>query len=145
MRPGAARARRAVRPSSGPGDRGSGTVLAVGLVGVLSTLLVAGLLVATVAVQGQRVRTAADLAALAAAGRVLEGGAEEEACRSARVVAQRNGAHLAGCALDADGAATAAGLPLPSVEVVVVRGVADTGWQVSARARAGGVPPGRSP
>lgn len=126
------------RWSSSP-DRGSGTVLAVGLVGVLSTLLLAGLLVAAVAVEGQRVRTAADLAALAAAGRVLQGGAQGDACAAARAVAEGNGGRLVECALDPGGAGQVSGVPLPAVEVLVARHVPDTAWTVRARARAGGV------
>ena len=52
-------------------ERGSGTVLALGLLGVVGVLLLAGVLVVSLAVGGQRVRTAADLAALAGAAGLL--------------------------------------------------------------------------
>ncbi|MGA4923262.1 Rv3654c family TadE-like protein, partial [Bacillus subtilis] len=74
------------------GERGSGTVLAAGLVAVIATLLLAGLLVAAVAVAGQRARTAADLAALAGAGEAVTGADEVRVCEVARQVAARNGA-----------------------------------------------------
>ncbi|GAA5167131.1 Rv3654c family TadE-like protein [Ornithinimicrobium tianjinense] len=120
-------------------ERGSGTVLAVGLVGVLLTLLVAGLLIADVAIAGQRARTAADLAALAAAGRALEGASEGEVCAAASAVAARNGAPLTSCSLDVAGRVGSRGLP--SVRVTAARDTAAGGWTVEARARAGGVVP----
>ncbi|WP_122261161.1 Rv3654c family TadE-like protein [Ornithinimicrobium cerasi] len=120
-------------------ERGSGTVLAVGLVAVVSTLLLAGLLVAAVAVAGQQARTAADLAALAAAGQVVHGGDEPTTCAVARQVAERNGGGLTGCSVV--GPAKAEPGPLGTVEVVVTRPVAGTAWEVTARARAGGVLP----
>lgn len=115
-------------------DRGSGTVLAVGLVGVLATLLLAGLLVAAVAIAGQRARTAADLAALAAAGRTLEGNGAATACATAGDVASLHGATLVTCTVGAD----AQGLPRTVVEVRTE--VGGTSWRATARSAAGGVP-----
>jgi hypothetical protein len=116
-------------------------VLAVGLIGVISTLLVAGLVVAAVAVAGQRARTAADLAALAAAGAAVTGADAATSCGVAQELAAHNGAVLATCALLHDTDQTGAGLTLPAVEVTVTRQVAGTLWNVAARSRAGGVPP----
>ncbi len=115
-------------------DRGAGTVLGVGLVGVLATLLLAGALVASVAVTGQRARTAADLAALAAVGEVLAGTSEGEACGLAGRVARRNGAELDRCRAGTDAAG------LPRVQVVVSRTTAGGRWTVERRASAGVVP-----
>lgn len=115
-------------------ERGSGTVLAVGLVGVLAALLVAGLLVAAVALAGQRARTAADLAALAAAGRSLEGFHPAGACAAAGRVVAGHDAVLAACTVEV----TAEGLPRAEVEVR--RSVPGTSWTATARAAAGGVP-----
>lgn len=129
----------AVRAGRFSGDRGSGTVLAVGLVGVVSTLLLAGLLIADVAIAGQRARTVADLAALAAAGRVLEGASEDEACTTASAVAAHNGASLTDCALVVDERRGRVGLP--TVRVTAARDTAGGRWTVEARARAGGVVP----
>lgn len=114
-------------------DRGSGTVLAVGLVGVLATLLVAGLLVAAVALAGQRARTAADLAALAVAGRALEGAGTATACAAGGRVAGMHEAVLVSCAVGPD----AAGLTRARVEVR--REVPGTPWSATAGAVAGGV------
>lgn len=123
-------------PGRGRGgrERGSGTVLAVGLVGVLATLLVAGLLVAAVAVTGQRARTAADLAALAVAGRTLEGLDPARACAAGGRLVAAHGAVMASCTVDV----TREGLP--RVEVEVSRDVPGTSWTATARAAAGGVP-----
>lgn len=115
-------------------DRGSGTVLAVGLVGVLATLLIAGLLVTATAMAGQRARTAADLAVLAVAGRALEGAAGESACAVGAQVAARHGASVVSCRV----VATLDGLPRAEVEVSKV--VEGTPWAARARAAAGGVP-----
>lgn len=116
-------------------ERGSGTVLAIGLVGVLASLLVAGLLVAAVAMTGQRARTAADLAALAAAGHALTGGSETSACSAGSEVAAANGTVLVECRL-----LVGPGTGLPRAEVEVRARVADTRWQATARSAAGGVP-----
>lgn len=116
-------------------ERGSGTVLAVGLVAVLASLLIAGLVVAAVAVTGQRARTAADLAALAVAGRTLEGVDPARACAAARPVLDHHGAALASCVVGRtpDG--------LPRAELRVRMAVPGTPWTATARAVAGAVQP----
>jgi secretion/DNA translocation related TadE-like protein len=122
-------------------ERGSGTVLAVGLIGVIATLLVAGLLVAAVAIAGQRARTAADLAALAAAGAAVTGGDVAASCRVAQELAARNGAVLTACTLVHNRGDAGEDAALPAVDLTVTRAVGGTGWTVTARSRAGGVPP----
>jgi secretion/DNA translocation related TadE-like protein len=119
--------------AGGAGERGSGTVLAVGLVGVLASLLVAGLLVAAVATTGQRARTAADLAALAVAGQAVAGAASEVACATGEEVAARHGATVVSCTV------AAAPEGLPQVEVAVSAPVQSTPWVARARASAGAV------
>lgn len=114
-------------------DRGSGTVIGIGLVGVLSTLLVAGLLVASVAAAGQRARTAADLAALAVVGQVVSGDTPESGCALGAEIAAAHGTALGACqVVDREG--------LPAAEVEVTRQVPSTSWVVRARASAGAVP-----
>lgn len=108
--------------------------MAVGLVGVLASLLVAGLLVAAVALAGQQARTAADLAALAAAGHAMVGGEETGACSAGSDVAARNRAVLVECQV----VPTDSGLP--RAEVTVRKDVPGTPWTATARAAAGGVP-----
>jgi len=110
-----------------PGDRGSGTVLALGLIAVA---LVLGLALAALSsAQGARgqAQTAADLAALAGAT-ALQGG--WDACPTARETVERNGAELVACVEQGDGV----------VRVDVVREA--TGWAgvlgtARAAARAG--------
>lgn len=133
------------RPDAGTGvgrrprsfvERGSGTVLAVGVVSVLATLLLAGALVASVAVTGQRARTAADLAALAAVGEALTGAPQDRACKVAEEVALGNGAEVGQCLSTLDEAGR------PRVEVVVVSATPGGRWTVTRRAAAGAVPDG---
>lgn len=77
-------------------QRGAAAVLAVGLVGVLATVAVlVGALGGVVADQ-RRAESAADLAALAAAGAAQAG---RDPCSSARSSAGRNGARLVACAV----------------------------------------------
>lgn len=79
-------------------DEGSSTVFVLGLVTVL--LFVGGLVatVASLAVTRHRAETAADLAALAAAGRAFEG--RLAACAAARHVVEAQKGHLLTCRLD---------------------------------------------
>lgn len=123
-------------------DRGSGTVLAVGVVlGLVSVLLLALGLVA-VLIAGQQARSAADLAALAAAGEVVSGSGEGSACSAAARVAQENGADLERCTTEVRRSE-----PWPRVSLTVSRAVTGTPWRASARAAAGGVsaPPAEAP
>ena len=112
-------------------ERGSLTVLTVGALGAV-VLVLTGVLAATGTVRDvHRVRAAADLAALAAAGPVASGGGPD--CRVAQTVAAANGAMLTRCDPEPDGSVVVA------VEVArhwppawgVLPG------SVSARARAG--------
>ena len=80
-----------------PGDAGSASLLVVSVGSLLSVIaLSVGLLATGLAAHRQAVR-AADLAALAGAERSLSD--IETACRTARAVAQANGADLRSCAL----------------------------------------------
>ncbi|KAB1933854.1 flp pilus-assembly TadE/G-like family protein [Micromonospora sp. ALFpr18c] len=80
------------------GDRGGATVvlLAVGLVFVLVGTF--GAAVAVAAMAAQRAAVAADLGALAGAGKALDG--DVGACASALDVVDRNGGRLVACRLD---------------------------------------------
>lgn len=77
-------------------ERGSGSVLAVALIAAIMMLAVVVAAVGHVAWAHHRARTAADLAALAAAD-VARGLASGEPCAAARRVAEANGAQLKGC------------------------------------------------
>lgn len=78
-------------------ERGSGTVLVVGALGVIVVLAVAGLQLAAAATAAHRARAAADFAALAAATAIQEGQAQP--CGRAAELASRNGARLSECTL----------------------------------------------
>lgn len=86
-------------PAGGPAkERGGATIclLAVGLVFVVVGLF--GAAVASARAARQQARVAADFAALAGAGRVLDG--RPTACGRATEIAAANGGRLVGCRLD---------------------------------------------
>src|SRR5829696_1364993 len=108
-------------------DRGSATVWLAGLAALI------GLVAATSIVRGgavlgrHRAETAADLAALAAAARALDG--PVAACAAAGTIAARNGASVTRCSLAGEDVEIEVSRPL------VVGGVGS--WVVTASARAG--------
>jgi secretion/DNA translocation related TadE-like protein len=85
------------RPRGGR-DRGSGTVLILAVVGVTGMAAMLVTTVGMVTVARHRAQSAADLAALAAAGTGAVGG-----CAEAGQVAVRNGAQMEDCLIDVDG------------------------------------------
>jgi secretion/DNA translocation related TadE-like protein len=74
--------------------RGAGTVLAVAMIGLLVTVTVAAAGVVGVVASHRTAQSAADLAALAGAAALQDGG---DACAQAAEVADRNRASLTGC------------------------------------------------
>lgn len=111
-------------------QRGSATVLTAGGVAATVVVLAAALLVVGVVHDVHRARSAADLAALAGAAPLVEGGSAD--CSGARSVAAANGARLTSCGPGADG----------SVRVTVAVGLRPVvhrlGWRDAvASARAG--------
>lgn len=137
------------RRAAGPSERGSGTVLAVGLAGVLCTLLVAGVTLLGVVAAAHRAAAAADLAALAGAQslagaqplpgtRPVAGGRAVDGCGRARAIARAHDADVVGC--------TRRG------EEIWVRVTVPVGWAppgvprvAQASARAGPAPGGMRP
>lgn len=89
---GAVRRRTAPAP---PDDRGVATVWAVGALAVLMVALVAGLHLGGALVARHHAESAADLAALAGAGRVVAG--PEHACREAGRIATAMKVYLSSC------------------------------------------------
>ena len=77
------------------GDRGSATVWVLALSGVLALIGAATVLVGAAVVARHRATAAADLAALAAAGRAVLG--DPSACSVGERVAQQNSAELIDC------------------------------------------------
>ena len=80
------------------GERGSGTVLALAMVMVLCLLATSAAVLSSAVVASHRARSAADLAALAAATSWLDGISAGSTCATAARVAAANGAALSGCA-----------------------------------------------
>jgi secretion/DNA translocation related TadE-like protein len=76
-------------------ERGSATILVTGVVAVLMSLVVLGLQVGGAVLTRHRVAGAADLAALAAAGQLVEGA--DRACERARWVVERMSATMTAC------------------------------------------------
>jgi secretion/DNA translocation related TadE-like protein len=77
--------------------RGSAGILACGLVALITVLVVGLGRVATAVVATSRAHTAADAAALAAAGELAAGRSERDAERTAFLTAASNGARLLRC------------------------------------------------
>jgi secretion/DNA translocation related TadE-like protein len=91
-------------------ERGSATVWVLALAGVLAVVGAAAVLVAAAVTARHRAGSAADLAALAAAGRAVIG--DPDACAVAAQVARGNGARLATCTVG-QGAVVAVTVSVP--------------------------------
>ncbi len=107
-------------------ERGASTIVVVSLAGMLLWLGAALGVVAAMVAAHRTAQAAADLAALAAATRLADGG---DACAEAGTVATANGASLTACAVD-------------DRDVRVAVEVAGPGWlgqtgDLTAEARAG--------
>lgn len=106
------------------GDTGTGTTGSVSVCVVLMFFTYAGLTGAALVLERERVGTAADLAALAAAARAHQG--EEPACSIAAETAMANAVDLDDCALD-----------VHTVTVTVASPTSLPSLTLRARARAG--------
>lgn len=110
-------------------DQGSATIWLAGFTSLVLVAVLAALLPGSAVLARHRAATAADLAALAGAVRVLDGPAA--ACATAGAIASHNGGSLARCVVSGD-----------DVEVEVTRPLLLAGlgsWIARARARAGPV------
>ncbi|MDE9366946.1 pilus assembly protein TadG-related protein [Luteipulveratus sp. YIM 133132] len=114
-------------------DLGSGTVVMVGVCGVLLLVLMGGLALVSAAHASTRARTAADLAALAAADRVLNPVPGVAPCAAAGRLAVTNGGVLLECTASSTDAVVLVSVPAS------VPGLGDA----TARSRAGLAEPGR--
>ena len=118
--------------SRGSRERGSATVWVLLLAAVLAVVAAAAVLVGAAVVARHRAAGAADLAALAAAGRAVAG--DPVACATAAEVAVANGAELPGCHVGPGS--------VVDVEVRVTAGLGGLGvHEAVGRARAGPVQP----
>lgn len=128
--------RRGARRGGGqPGERGSGSLLAVIWIAVLLAVAGVAMAVGGSLILRARAAAAADLAALAGAGAALDG--EAASCRLAGKIAAANGAALASCRLDATQAWVEVRLPVPAPVAALLPGSPPS---VGARAHAALVP-----
>ena len=111
-------------------DEGSATVWALAVGVVIVAVAVASATVGAAIVARHRAQTAADLGALAGAGRAIEG--EPAACARAEVVVADNGGRLVSCRLD--------GFDLTVIATVTPNGMAAVAGPARATATAGPVP-----
>ena len=113
-------------------ERGSATVWVLVLAAVLGLVAAASVLVGVAVVARHRAASAADLAALAAAGRAVTG--DPSACEAAVDVALANAAELTGCRVEPGS--------VVQVEVAVPVRLGGLGMHTAVgRARAGPVAP----
>lgn len=110
------------------GERGSGTVLWLGVVGVVLATFLGLAVLGAALVASHRAHGAADAAALAGAQAALDGLGPQVACERAADLAAANGARLAGCAAGADEV---------TVDVEVDPGLSTGLGPARARSRAG--------
>lgn len=112
------------------GERGSGTVMALGIIAAMLTLgLVAIGLIQAQGASG-RARMAADMAALAGATALTSIAAPGDPCATAQRVAQVNGARMGSCRVEGEDV---------TVEVAVAVRILGVARQATALARAGPV------
>jgi len=108
-------------------DRGSATVVMLGVIGAVLLLTISGLVLASAVLASHRARAAADLAALAASGMLMRGEPASAACAAGAEVAAVNHARLQQCIASATEV---------RLSVVVTAGVKGVGI-ATARSRAG--------
>ena len=112
-------------------DRGSATILAVGLSAVLLCSGVLGLAVVQAALVTGRAQTAADLAALAGAQ------ARADQCEASAGVARANGASMTRCDANGLDVVVEVALPAPPLVQRIALVIGRPAGVVLARARAG--------
>ncbi len=117
-------------------ERGSGTVLALGFIMVLCTVLLAGVALSGAVVAAHRAAAAADLAALAGA-QTLSGGSEAtQACVRAATIAGAQAAEVLGCRVRGEEVEVKVSVQLPWAQALIRE-------TAVARARAGPAPEAR--
>lgn len=78
-------------------ERGSASIIVLGITGALLILTISGLALGSAVIASHRARSAGDLAALAGASAVMRGEATGAGCAVAGRVAAANGARLSRC------------------------------------------------
>ncbi|MEP7161524.1 MAG: Rv3654c family TadE-like protein, partial [Dermatophilaceae bacterium] len=114
-------------------ERGSGTVLALGLMVVLCAVLLAGVALCGAVVAAHRAAAAADLAALAGA-QTLSGGSDvTQACVRAATIAGAQAAEVMGCQVRGEEVEVKVSVRVPWAQALIRQ-------PAVARARAGPAP-----
>ncbi len=114
-------------------EQGSGTVLTLGFIIVLCTVLLAGVALSGAVVAAHRAAAAADLAALAGA-QTLSGGSEAtQACVRAATIAGAQAAEVLGCQVSGQEVEVKVSVQLPWAQALIRE-------PAVARARAGPAP-----
>src|SRR5262245_11256346 len=111
-------------------DAGSGTIYVLAMTTVVVLLASAGLALGQALIARHRAAAAADLSAISAASRVLDGPAG--ACEAAAIVARSQGARLTMCRIDGE---------VAEVTVVVQSGFLSVHYPATGAARAGPADP----
>jgi secretion/DNA translocation related TadE-like protein len=111
---------------AGHRDQGSGTIYVVAMAAVAVLLTSAGLGLGQALVARHRAAAAADLSAISAASRVLDG--PISACKAAALVALSQGARLTTCRIDGE---------VADVTVEVLSGILSAHYPAVGAARAG--------
>jgi secretion/DNA translocation related TadE-like protein len=107
-------------------DRGSGTIYVLAMTAVVVLLTLAGLALGQALIARHRAAAAADLSAISAASRVLDG--PISACKTASLVARSQGARLITCRIDGE---------VAEVTVEVRSGLLSAHYPAKGAARAG--------
>lgn len=118
-------------------DEGVASVVAAGLVALLALTGVAGIALGQFALARQRVAAAADLAALAAATRLLRGGTDDDVCARAAAVASPAGAQVVRCEVSGTEVAVRLSAPAPPLLARFVAWAEPGAAAVQAESRAG--------
>ena len=111
-------------------DRGSGTIYVLAMTAAVVLLTSAGLALGQAVVARHRAAAAADLSAISAASRVLNG--PISACKAAALVARSQGARLTTCRIDGE---------VAEVTVEVLSGLLSGHYPATGVARAGPADP----
>jgi secretion/DNA translocation related TadE-like protein len=114
------------RRDAGRQDRGSGTIYVLAMMMVVVLLTSAALALGQALIARHRAAAAADLSAISAASRVLDG--PISACKTAALVARSQGARLTTCRIDGE---------VADVSVEVLSGLLSAHYSAIGAARAG--------
>ncbi len=122
-------------------DRGSGTVLGLGTMGVLLSLLLGLGLLGGAVIARQQAQNAADLGAVAGAQTLKTGGDAQAACARATELVEANGGHVDDCSVTGSLSQAWAADGGPQITVRVHRAVASLPqWVAKVSAHAGLIP-----